>query len=716
MKKILHIYTTDIKRIVTNRSALIIIIGLIILPSLYAWFNIKASWNPYGHTQSLLVAVVNNDKGATLNGKTIHAGRDIVQSLKKNKQLGWTFTSEREAIRGVKHGTYYASIMIPGNFSKKLATILSSHPEKPVIRYDVNEKINAVAPKITDKGATAVAQKISSSFVKAVNGAIFQMFNKLGIELRKEQPTIKNFEAILFRLEAAIPDINHGVNVATSDADKAQTLISRAKTDLQLATQVTNAGLALANDLDPFLTKSKQVMDAITPNIKQDLNDLSQIALSVQQVTALLQNPNTDIESLRNPLSRIRSQIETAVSVLDGEADIFNRLNDMAGNGAFDRVIGQLEQGKSHFEAQRKIIDQMLSAIHQGRRPTSDLIGQLNAQARQTHDFLDSLTRGFDSNIAPKIGQALDKAKTSVGSAKTLLTDIQDSIPDIKKILNDATQGVATGKQQLRTIRQNLPAAEQKIRSIADKIRALEAKVNLNEVINLLTHNYRTEAAFMAEPVRLKEIKWFPIPNYGSAMSPFYTTLSFWVGALLLASLLSVEVAGAPKVLKDYHIYFGRYFTFWTIALLQSLIVTLGDLFILKTYVIAPAWFVLFGCLLSSVFMLIVYTLVSIFGNIGKALAIILLVLQIAGSGGTYPIQTTPPFFQAISPFLPFTYAISLLRETVGGMLWDIVRNDIFMLGIFALVALLLGLFLKGPINRYTMKMVKKARETELIH
>ncbi|WP_231571092.1 YhgE/Pip family protein [Gordoniibacillus kamchatkensis] len=297
-----------------------------------------------------------------------------------------------------------------------------------------------------------------------------------------------------------------------------------------------------------------------------------------------------------------------------------------------------------------------------------------------------------------------------------MLADANKSIPDVERIVGDAAKGLAIGGQELAALQRDLPAAEAKVKSIADRIRELEKEGTLNELIDLLKINADKESDFFAEPVKLTENKLFPIPNYGSAMSPFFTTLSLWVGALLLVSLLTVEVHEPEAQLKSYQIYFGRYMTFGTLAVLQSVLVTAGDIWLLKAYVADKLPFIAFGMLLSAIFMLIVYTLVSVFGNVGKAMAIVLLVLQLAGSGGTFPIQVTPPFFQAIHPFLPFTYAISMMREAVGGILWDIVAKDVAVLLLFVGAALLIGLALKSAINRAAERMVAKAKESKLIH
>lgn len=355
-------------------------------------------------------------------------------------------------------------------------------------------------------------------------------------------------------------------------------------------------------------------------------------------------------------------------------------------------------------------------AINRGEKPGDALISSIDQLAKETSAVLRDVLARYDTEIGPQISHAMQRAKETVLQAQTVLTDANKNMPDVERIVGDAAKGVAIGSQELSAIKQNLPAAEAKVKSLADRIRMLEKEGNLNNLIALITLNANKESDFFAQPVLLKENKLFPIPNYGSAMSPFFTTLSLWVGALLLVSMLTVEVHETGIAFKSHHIYFGHYLTFGTLTILQSFFATMGDIWILKAYVVDKLWFVVFGMLLSAIFMLIVYTLISVFGNVGKALAIVLLVLQLAGSGGTFPIQVTPPFFQAIYPFLPFTYAISMMREAVGGILWDIVGKDVTVLLVFVCAALFIGLTLKSAINRAAEKMVKKAKESKLIH
>ncbi|WP_369405132.1 YhgE/Pip family protein [Piscibacillus salipiscarius] len=254
-----------------------------------------------------------------------------------------------------------------------------------------------------------------------------------------------------------------------------------------------------------------------------------------------------------------------------------------------------------------------------------------------------------------------------------------------------------------------------KINELADEIRQIQGETDLEEIIELLENDPEAEESFFEEPVKLNQNKLFPIENYGTGMTPFYTVLAIWVGGLLLVSLLATD----PHHIEPYtgrQIYFGRLLTFVTIGMIQTIIVTLGDMYLLGVNVQEPVWFILFGLLSSFVFITIVYTLVSVFGDIGKALAIVFLVLQIAGAGGTYPVDLLPEFFQSIHSFLPFTYAINLMREAVGGIVWTKVQHDAAILSTFGLVALLVGALFKARLNKYTHQLMKKSRETGLFH
>ncbi|OME87345.1 YhgE/Pip [Paenibacillus sp. FSL A5-0031] len=717
MGPIFAIYAKDLRSIFRNSAAAIVIVGLAFLPSLYAWFNIEASWDPYGQTSSLAIAVVNNDEGAVLHGTPIKVGDEIIASLKENKKIGWVFVEGNKAIEGVKHGDYYASITIPPDFSAKMATVLSNNLQQAELDYAVNEKINAVSPKIAQKGASGIIEQVRASFVKTANETIFRIFNQIGIELEENKPAIEQVRSTVFKLESLFPQINDAVALAVTDIEKSKKIVATVQTELPKAAQLAKDGEAFAKQLGTFFDQSKSALDTAGPLIKQDLQLLLQTANSVEELVGILQDTNIDPEVVKKSLELAEQRLTSSIIVIDGMLNLLDRLNDLAPSKVLVSTIDRLKQVNTRFQQQLTIVKQIRSVVEKGEKPAQTLIDRLGTLSKETSSFLTDVLGRYDSEILPHIKQAADKAKKSAATAESVLAEANKIIPSAASIVSDAAKGLELGGKEMANIQKNLPAAEQKIKGLAQRIRDLEKEGNLNELVDLLKNDAEREGAFFAEPVILKENRLFPIPNYGSAMSPFFTTLSLWVGALLLVSLLSVDVhSTAETAYRSYHVYFGRYLTFLTIAIVQSLLVTIGDIWLLKAFVADKIWFVLFGIILSAVFMLIVYTLVSVFGNVGKAMAIVLLVLQLAGSGGTFPIQVTPPFFQAIHPFLPFTYAISMMREAVGGILWDIVARDLIALALFAGAALLIGLALKKWINRYSTKMLEKAKQSGLIH
>ncbi|SFM49346.1 YhgE/Pip C-terminal domain-containing protein, partial [Gracilibacillus orientalis] len=380
-----------------------------------------------------------------------------------------------------------------------------------------------------------------------------------------------------------------------------------------------------------------------------------------------------------------------------------------------ENALNQLTSMKATLQDLQEQLNQADEMITENNEALEETMANLKETAQFTNERLDAFITEYKETIEPRIKEEIQHAKSSLESAKNILTEIQQTIPEAQEILNRTATNLTDGEDLLESVLAEYPYINTKINELADKIRSVEGKTDLSEMIELLQNDPDAERNFFEEPVMLNQNKLFPIENYGTGMTPFYTILAIWVGGLLLISLLATD----PHHGESYtgrQIYFGRLFTFITIGFVQTLIVTVGDMYLLGVEIKEPIWFILFGLLSSVVFILIVYTLVSVFGDIGKALAIVFLVLQIAGAGGTYPVDLLPEFFQAINPFLPFTYAISLMREAVGGIVWSRVQHDAIVLSMFGLVALLVGALFKARLNKYTHKLMKKSRETGLFH
>lgn len=693
-----------------------LILGLAVLPSLYAWFNIASSWDPYSQTSSISIAVANLDQGTSLRGTSINAGEEIIRSLQDNHSLGWRFTDEDSAVEGVRHGDDYAAIIIPEDFSARIGTVLSKELTKAEIIYYTNEKINAVAPKVTSKGASGIVEEVSKNFIQTANGAIFQIFNELGIELENELPTIKKVENLVFRIESHFPDLNRAMDTAIKDMNSASKLVNESQKTLPMLEEIAQKGQEAAEALAGFAQQVSASSESLEPRVKQDLAILNEAAISVQQVIARIQQSDISPEEVKTLLKQGSDRAGEVAHIAERLSELFRKLDTaFPGSGAATAATNLISIRDRWLSLQKGFQDAEL-VLEQNGEVSAEQLAKLKQLADDVAKVSSEILNRYDSEIGPQISAGLAKTGTMAQTVQTELNRALKAVPDVKQLLQHASSGLAAGSKEALAVQNRLPEAEQQIKNLADRFRKLEQGGELQEIISLLKNNFEKESQFFAEPVVLKENRLYPIPNYGSGMSPFFTTLSLWVGALLLVSLLTVEVHHENINYRSIEIYFGRFFTFLTIAILQALFVTIGDLFILGTYVVNPVWFVLFAVLISSVFMLIVYTLVSVFGNVGKAMAIVLLVLQLAGAGGTFPIQMTPAFFQSLHPYLPFTYAISMMREAVGGILWDIVQRDLLILMIFAAVAVVVGIGLKGPINRASNHFVRKARESKIIH
>ena len=698
MKKIIDIYAQDIKDIFTNYAMLIVVISLCILPSLYAWFNIKASWDPYGNTGNIPVAVVNNDKGNTLRNKYINIGDELINKLKKNNKLGWKFVSESEAEKGVKDGTYYASIEIPSNFSKDLTSLITSNVKRGEIIYTVNEKINAVAPKITDKGASSIQLQVNQTVVETVSQVLFETFNTIGIELEKQLPKLSNIENTLIEVQDKFPDIYNTVDLASDGISKIETFSKDLKNDLPMLKETLENSKSLSSDVKDFLQSSKGSINDILPIINNDVSLINDISSSIVDISnSLLDLASNNSDKLVNLIDNLSVKLDGLSNTNKSLVNFLNKLNAIKPNDSLTNTINKLSGLNSKISTAISDLSTAKNQISSGQIPSTGIINNINQVSKDIQSITSNIYNNFDSNISNPINNIFDKGFTVADNIIQVLQSAEAKLPQANDILDTVLKLSDKGDKGIQFAKENLPKAEKIVNELVSAMEKVNKDNNLNDLINLLKNDVISEKNFLKEPVTITEHKIYPIKNYGSGMTPFYTVLALWVGLLLLSSLLSAEVHGEYK---PFQIYFGRGLTFGTISIIQSLIVSMGDIYILGVSPKNPVLLILGSVFISVVFTSIIYSLVSIFGNIGKALGIVLLVVQLAGSGGTFPIQVTPKFFQIVNPYLPFTYAISILREAIGGVYQPVLTKDIIVLCIYIVIFLVLALLLKRPLNK----------------
>ena len=724
MKNSWNIFSGDIKNIGTNWVAAIIIGGLIILPSLYAWLNIKASWDPYGQTDQIPIGVVNEDIGATVLDEDINVGKTLVDTLKENDSMEWHFVGKDLAMEKLEKGDYFAVIVIPKNFSKNLGTVVDAHPEKAHVEYYVNEKLNAIAPKITEKGASVIVEDVSSEFISTVNGVIFDIFNNIGLELEADLPDIEQFEDYVFTLEKKLPEIHDTLEGTLSDAKEASGIVSNAQEEIPHVKDVINGGMTTINETSDFLAEAEQRINEMGPKIKEDLAKAQDTVSKINSFLDDVESTDISFEEGKKVKEKLADKVDESIEFLNNVETALENIKEQMENAEepdqdkIDRIsesIEKVQQAKAVLKEGRENTEELDQFINEKKGEVDDVFADIKDISENAGTQIDELVKEYNESIEPTVLNELSKAQNTLSEAKGILEDVQSTIPEVEDLLNRTGGNLDDGKGLLKDVLAEYPYVNDKVGELADKIRDIKDEADINEIIDLLQNDPESEKGFFAEPVKLDEHTIFPIENYGSGMTPFYTVLSIWVGGLLLISLLATDVP-RPENFSSQSIYFGKFMTFSFIGLLQTLIVTNGDIFLLHVKMANPVWFVIFGLFISLVFITIIYTFVSIFGDVGKALAIVMLVLQIAGSGGTYPVVLLPKFFQIISPFLPFTYAVDLMREAVGGIVWSNVIFDLIILALFGLIAIVFGAVLKEPINKHTDKLVKKSQESGVFH
>nr|WP_317331680.1 YhgE/Pip domain-containing protein [uncultured Romboutsia sp.] len=712
MKNIFKIYKNDLKDIFTNKVLLVIILGLCILPSLYAWFNIKASWDPYGSTGNISVAVVNEDSGAEIMNKKVNIGDELIKELKTNKDLGWKFVDRKKALEGVNDGTYYAYIEIPSNFSENLTSLVSKDIKKGTIIYTVNEKINAIAPKITSSGAASIQNEVNQMVVKTVSEVVLNVFNEAGIELKKQLPKLSTLENNLVNVQSKFKDIDKVVNTAVDSTDKVSGIIKDIQKDMPLIKETLTNSKNLSSDIKSFLNDSKTGLSQLSPIIKNDLGLVSEISSNAKNaVSNLIDAINKGSESAPQLIDNLSTKLSDLASNTNTLTKFLEKLNKLVPGNQLKSVIDSLNSINAKLDTAINSLQTIKNQVANGEKPPLTNLNNLLKVIDGVNIITSSILNNFDSKIQGPITNIIEDSFKVADNIITVLDSAEKKLPAVEDILNTTLSFTGSANEGASFIKEKLPYAKSVVDNLVNSMKKINNNGEVNELISVLKSDVLKRSDFLKQPVDLVEKRLYPIKNYGSAMAPFYTVLSLWVGILLLMSLLSTNVHGDYK---PNEVYFGRGLTFLTLTIVQALIVSLGDIYLLKVQAINIPLFILISVFTSIVFTAIVYSLVSIFGNVGKAIGVVLLVVQVAGSGGTFPIQVTPQFFQNVYPLLPFTYAISAMRETVGGIYMPNLTKDITILAIFIVVFVMFTVFLKKPINKVTKKVQDRFNESDL--
>lgn len=734
MRTIWAIYRADLRRAHRSLIASVVVFGLVVIPSLFTWFNVAASWDPFGNTKSLRIAIANTDAGYKSDLVPLHVniGDSVVSALRKNDSFDWVIDSEDEAIEGTRSGEYYAAIVIPADFSQEMLTFFDGGASSAPMTYYVNEKKNGISPKIAGQGAEAVSAQVNQIFVQTLSEVALDTATSVGDAL--SAPTAVN---TVTALDNRVQTVASRLRTAADSADAYASLVGSSVTLIDSTSTLVD-GLGGAKGSAQSAVSSAQAgagglgsaasaaVSSVSDAISSSQSSLSALSSAVENVYA---NGST---SASDAASALRSQ----ASVLDTQAASFasikSTLEALPGSPVSQSSLDRLQAASDRLtevanglRAAASELDSKVANAQAGHNTVNGLI----AQARSA---VDGLSSDYENNLRPQLeslGSTLASAQSSLSAARTSLEGATST----------ASNGSGSAREGLTQLRDNLTGAATSLREAAGKLDSLHSSISealasgyLTTLGTIIGNNPEALAAAIAAPVGVEKIPVYPVANFGSQMAPLYTILALWVGSILMVVSLRSDVTdsnvaeGLPEgdalratlTAKPFGLaagYLGRYLIFGTIALAQATLVGLGDLYFLKVQHAHPLQFMGTLWLTAVVFSFLLYTLIATFGNAGKALGVLLLVLQISGAGGAFPLAILPSFFSSVSPFLPATHAITALRASIAGYAGHEYGDAMWFLASFILFAAFLGLALRPLLVRKNRRMVEKLEATKLL-
>lgn len=729
MKNILHLFKRDVQNVSRSVIGMVVVMGLIIVPCLYAWFNIAGSWDPYGNTGNLKIAVVNTDEGyeSDLIPVEVNVGENVTATLRGNENFDWVVLNDRDkAIEGVKSGAYYAAVVIPKTFSADMMTLFSTEVKHADIEFYENQKANAIAQIVTEKGSSAVQSQVNETFTKTITSIGLKTVSSLLDYMSTDQ--VSNFIANLSStLGDSVEDLQGvqasatslaGILSSTSDSltsaggmlkqsgsteesvkqlmRHAESGIADSEQALKSASDAVDSAIdGSADSFDNVSTELANAFDAAKQHVDLTVYQLKAAADSLYARADKIADTANELRSFADQVSndKLKAGLEDAAAELDKTAKEYRNNADELSNIETSLRNSMIEVNKSRDEVGRAIADAKAGI----------------AGAKSDYDSTFSVKAKELKKTVSGILDSLDGISGDLDSAVDGLTDASGSL----------SKGLSKAAKLVNKASDQLGEASDKISAFKDELDGALMSDDLATIKTMIGNDPEGLAASLSGPVALDRKPVYPIRNYGSAMAPFYTILSLWVGSIVLAAMMKVsvddELINELIPVRLHEIYLGRYLFFGGLALLQATLVCAGDILFFGIQCDNPLQFVLAGWIASLVFSNIVYTLTVSFGDIGKALAVVLLVMQVGGSGGTFPIEMTGPVFQAIYPFLPFTHGINAMHAAMAGAYHMEYWVELGILASYLIPSLALGVVFRRPVIKANDWIIEKLESTKLI-
>ena len=709
MRNVFKIINTDAHRIFSSVVVLVILMGLCVVPSLYAWFNIFSNWDPYGQsaTSRIRVAIADVDRGADLFGIRLEVGEQLVEGLQANKQIGWVFCdSPEEALRRVYSGDCYAALVVPADFSKNIVSFMTLKFEHPTLVYYENGKKNAIAPKITGKAKTAVQETVNTTFLQTLADGAASVVSVLNANGLDAETTLQDLSKKLIDLSMELDNANAMLDSVAALADAASNLINASARLTSSMAGTVYLAADISADVDASVTNAaesaKSAVRVVGEAIALTNGSLSEFFKEIEAHTESQESLKEYLESeynktvgqslqeMQDSTKAIADQLRT-ISGLDGFADQMQNLSEKLGTLNTDLQNAVDTKDYSNLDGIRGAVNSVSGAL-----------GTVTQTAADASTMLGEW-----------ITNALTRIEIAAGNITELLEAFGDAMVGLTYKLSSLSNSMMNVHTGILEAKEEIKRAQAQLLELADFLDALASSEFLRDVMEVLSSGGDVLDAHLASPLKVSDEILYPAEPYGSQMAPFYTVLALWVGSLFCACLLKTGIreADRPKRLRMTQHYIGRYVLFLSCALLQALVTVAGVLLYVEIECAHPWYFLLAGIVSSLCFVTINYVLSFTLGSAGLGASVIIMVVQVAGSGGTYPVEVLPKIFQILYPFMPFKFAMNAMREAVSGFYGTYFTDNIRMLLLIALGCLILGLIIyyPGKLLNDTIEKSKKA-------
>ena len=666
------------RHLFNNKILLISMAVISFIPILYSGFFLGSIWDPYGQTKNLPVAFVNEDKGTSLNGKSLNVGESVEKKLKDNHDLGWEFVSKQQADEGVNNGHFYAVVTIPSDFSQKAASITESEPQQAVINFTTTPAKNYIGSLVSNQAAAKVKSSVSEQITQAYAKGILENLDKLGIGLDTAANGASTLHDGLGRLQSGTQTYVGGVKQLAVN----QQSLTGGLAQLSDGSRKLQAGLGqLSNNL-PTESQLSQLSDGM----KQLQSGINQLNASVSNPSPVLMAQQNKVETEAQTLART---MEDSKSDLSAAGDTLRTLSaQVAASGSESTTISlsQISNIYQAFTKTQTIIEQTRTL----RDDLQTLNQQLSAQQTQLQAGVSTLNNGVNQ-LTPNAITAFN-GYNSVRFANNQLLAGSASLTNGLNEAKSGSQKLANGASLLESRSGALIDGTSQLASGADTL--ANKLADASNRIKIQPTGATTQQQ-IANPVKSEMTEKGNVPNYGYALSPYVLSLSLFVGAIVLNVIYPIRKTFSEQE-SAIRWWLSKASVAGVAAFMQATILMLVMVFFLGLTPEHPAHFIGAIYLTSFAYMSIVSLLVIVLDNPGRFLAMVLLVLQLGSSEGTFPIQTANGFFQAINPLVPMTYSIRALRQAISGGLDNaFYGGSMWVLAGFLLVAnlLIIGFF-----------------------